>query len=437
MSLKASLTPYKNHTTSYVMKNISLLFFLLFFLSFSNSLAQQVPNPGIHLVTYDSLGFRVDFSEQGEKNRNILRRVKELGIKTLILNFRGHMIKEDSSEINSTVPWHYQEGEKRLLLEYIEYSKKMGFEVALRPILLVVGPNGEFPWVDRKGRYWWHGNIDPKDVDLWFENYFKFHERYLHIAAEVGVSWYSIGAEMNSMTSGLGARSSGRELGYPQKWVELIARARQILGNQVNITYGINYTDQYVVANNQKIWGGEIEQWRFYITESFKNNELIEHKKQMTALWKSLDIIGIDYYRALGGAKEKYGNDLNQLTKQLLSRTQSHASQLDTVLTEIMMETGEEKPLYFQEVGYRSAEKSFLSPASYESKGGKVSLIHQAAAWNTFLLAYWEPKWPWFVGMGIWQVLVDEGLKGTNNSGFTPLEKPETEEIFKKYFNKQ
>lgn len=388
----------------------------------------------LHLMSYQSWGFTVDSTPQGQRVRHIIAEAKRLGFKTVIFNFRGHMITGRSSDIRSTVPLNEQATEERLLIETAEYAKSLGLKVAFRPILLVVGPRGEFPYVENKKIYWWHGVIAPKNVDTWFESYFKYHERYLKIAARVGAEWYSVGAEMNSMTSGLGERFPSQALGYPKKWTQLVGRARAILGTATKITYGVNYTDQYVIANKQKIWGGEFEQWRVYLTDSFKTPAYIQHQKDMRELWQALDEIGIDYYRAMGSPKDHFGNDLAVLVKQLSPRAESHASQLDTGLTEIAMTVGYEKSVFFQEMGYRSVDKCFLEPASYEDHGGKYNLIHQAAAWEGFLKAFWEPQWPWMAGVGVWQVLVDTDPNPATDKGFSPLGKAPLENVFIKYF---
>lgn len=411
---------------------VILLIFLFFGFHLKSQAAEQTLSAGLHLVTYQSWGFTIDSTQQGQRVKRILEEARRLGFKTVIFNFRGHMITGTGSEIHSTVPLKDQATEERLLIETATYAKSLGLNVAFRPILLVVGPKGEFPYTDGKN-YWWHGNIKPKNINTWFANYFKFHEPYLKIAATVGAEWYSIGAEMHSLTSGLGDRDANWRLGYPQMWVDFIHKARAVLESKVKITYGINYTDQYVLADRQKTWGGELEQWRYYLTGTFQKPVNVQHQKNLRELWTALDVIGIDYYRALATSTEAFSNNFAVLVGQLEPRAQSHASQLDNSLTEIALTIGTEKPLFFQEVGYRSVEKCFLDPSAYEGDGGKYNLIHQAAAWEVFLRAYWVPSWPWMTGFGLWQVLVDEDTVATKDKGFTPLGKGPVENVLQKY----
>ncbi len=414
-----------------------LLCILINLLLFASISSAQMPKPSaaLHLVTYQSWGFTIDTTPQGQRVRRLLQESRRLGFDTVVFNFRGHMITGTGSDIRSTVPLSEQATEERLLLETAAYAKSLGLKVAFRPILLVVGPKGEFPYVERGRIYWWHGVIKPRQPQAWFQNYYKLHERYLNLAAKAGAAWYSIGAEMNSMTSGLGERDRTMRLGYPKQWVQLVKKARAILGSQTKITYGINYTDQYIVTGGLKTWGGELEQWRYYLTEPFRQPVNIQHQKDLQEFWSSLDVIGIDYYRAFANSKDRFSTDFTQLVKQIQERPLSHASQLDNVLTEVAMTIGSEKPVFFQEVGYRSVEECFLHPASFESEGGKSNPMHQAAAWEAFFRAYWQPQWPWMTGVGVWQVLVDEDAAGPQDRGFSPLGKPSVEDVFLRYLN--
>lgn len=416
------------------MKVLPYFILSLVFLICGQTFAQSVPTAAIHLITYQPWGFTVDNTAQGERVRHIIDESHRLGFRTVIFNFRAHMIGGTSSDIRSTVPAHQQANEERFLLATVDYAKSKGMKVAFRPILLVVGPKGEFPYTQGK-IYWWHGVIKPKNIDTWFDAYFKFHERYMKIAALAGAEWYSIGAEMNSMTSGLGEREPDWRLGYPKKWVEFIRNARTVLNPDTKVMYGINYTDQYIVVNGQKTWGGEMEQWRHYMTADFTKPVNQQHQKDLRELWSALDVVGIDYYRALASSNEKFSNDFQSLVSQLEGRPQSHASQIDTFLTEMGMIEGDIKPLFFQEVGYRSVEKCFLDPASYEEQGGKVNLQHQAAAWEAFFRAYWMPQWPWMTGVGMWQILVDETPGSGPDKGFSPLGKEPLESVLKKHLN--
>jgi len=411
------------------------LFLLAFlFVNLSTAFAAE-PTAGLHLMTYQSWGYNVDAGPQGDRVRRIIGQAKELGFKEVIFNFRGHMVTGTSAEIRSSVPPEEQPAEEKLLLETVAYAKGLGLNVAFRPILLVVGPKGEFPY-GKAGRTWWHGNIQPKDPKAWFAAYFRFHERYLRLAKAAGASWYSIGAEMNSMTTGRGIKRGEQARGFPREWVKLIEQAKAILGPATKVTYGVNYTDQATTEGGTRINGGEIEQWRYFLTETFRKPADLEHQAGMIALWNALDSIGIDYYRALSSDRRSYPTELKDLSALLKQTASSHANQLDNSLTEISLALGVDKPVYFQEMGYRSAEESFVKPASYESRKGVFSELHQAAAWDAFLGAYWDARWPWFEGVGLWQVLVDSDIEPSRDTGFNPIGKPLTEQVLRGHFQR-
>jgi hypothetical protein len=283
---------------------------------------------------------------------------------------------------------------------------------------------------------WWHGNIEPPDVDKWFQSYYRFHERYLRIAARAGVEWYSVGAEMHSLTSGRDRRKSGLRYGYPEKWVSMIEKARAILGPGVKITYGVNYTDQAVRDGGVKVLGGELKQWQIFMTQKPRNREEERVRSGLLRLWCALDLIGIDYYRALASGS-RFPAGFDALAELLSQRTSSHATELDTILTEISLENGCDRDVYFQEVGYRSVTNGFLSPAAYESRGGEPNALHQAAAWEAVFRGYWEPRWPWMKGVGAWQVLVDRDVDESGRAtGFSPFDNRITEKVMKRYLSK-
>jgi hypothetical protein len=406
-------------------KTLFLFLGLLFAISPAGAAS---PTASLHLMTYQSWGYTVDSTEQGARVREILQRAKDSGFGEVIFNFRGFMVTGKSANIKSSVAPDHQATEERLLGETVKFAQGLGLRVAFRPILLVVGPKGEFPYGE-KGVTWWHGNIEPRDVDAWFEAFFRYHERYLRLASSLGVSWYSIGAEMHSMTSGRGSRAGGFRYGFPEKWVSLIGRAKAILGPQVKITYGINYTDQNVRDGGSVVLGGEMKQWHVYMTTTPANKEEKRVQEGLQQLWAALDIVGIDYYRALASGR-RFPGEFEPLAALLTERTSSHASQLDTMVTELDLLTGRESRVFLQELGYRSVTNSFLSPASYEERGGEVNPLHQAAAWEAVLRGYWDPGWPWMEGLGAWQVLVDENI-GARKNGFSPLGNELTERAFR------
>ncbi|MBO9667409.1 MAG: hypothetical protein J7501_11435 [Bdellovibrio sp.] len=415
-----------------------ILIQIIFILSVSlPGLSAPSREAAVNIITYWPQGFRVDNTEQGNRVRRLLGKIKALGIDTVILNFRALMVGGTTTEVNSVVAEVDRPEEERLLKDMIRYSRSIGLQVAFRPILLVVGPHGEFPYVDQHGYIWWHGVIRPTDVPAWFESFYKYHERYMRIAGEAGAVWYSIGAEMHSLTSGLGSRSSFWRFGYPELWVDFVQKARTVLGPKVKITYGVNFTDQYVLEDGIRTWGGEFEQWRHDLTFVPKTLQETKHQTNLRKFWQALDFIGLDYYRSLGSANAKYPEDYQKLVEVLSSFSLQYASYLEGSRDQINNLITADKSLAVQEVGYRSVDKCFVSPYLYEGDEAPINYMHQAAAWDAMLLSLWTPRSPWMVSVGIWQVLMDDDSDLYINGGFSPLGKEPTENVLKKYFNER
>jgi hypothetical protein len=388
----------------------------------------------INIITYWPTGFTVNpATTQGQRVQRILQHIQTLGIKTVILNFRGVMITGTTNEVSSVVLQEQWTSEEQEVKALAAYAKTLGLHVAFRPILLVVGPNYEFPYqVD--GYYWWHGVIKPTEPEKWFESYFKFHERYMRLAHEVNAIWYSIGAEMHSMTSGLGSRDNQRQFGYPALWLKFIDKARPIL-QSTKITYGANYTDQYVLENGQRTWGGELEQWRYYLTNTATTTQEIEHQSNLRKLWLEIDFMGIDFYRSLGSEHTIYPDNFTDLSNVLQETTDLLGAELKAMNQQIEATTGVKKELHLQEIGYRSVEQSFVKPYVYEGDGAEINFMHQASAWEAVLRTFWNPVDPIVTGIGIWQILVDEDTDLKPNGGFSPLGKPLTEEVLRQHFH--
>ncbi len=387
----------------------------------------------MNLTTYQSWGYTVDSTVQGARVRNLILQLKSLGFNHLTFNVRAKMVTGTADQVLSFVPQSEQATEERLLGETIDFAHAHGMTTGLRPILLVVGPRGEFPYT-LSGKTWWHGNISPANPMAWFQSLRLFHERYLHLAKLKGVSQYTIGAELHSMVTGLGERRPSASRGYPRQWTDFIRYAKAVAGAKTLIAYDINYTDQYVLEAGVKKLGGEFEQFRYEMTKAVRRQAEVDFQNEVIGFWKELDIIGVDMYRALAGRSSGQPGDFSKLAQSLQIRADSHATQLDTSLLEIESITGVFKKLELKEIGYRSTVGSFVNPASYESSGGTSSVLHQAAAWKALLGAFLEPQWPWFSGVHVWETNVDRDHMNPKDLGFSPIGKPLSEDVFRAAF---
>lgn len=399
----------------------------------ANSHADVGVVKAMNLTTYQSWGYTVDSTPQGTRVRNLILQLKNLGFNHLTFNVRAKMVTGTTDTVVSFVPLNEQPTEERLLEETIEFAHGLGMTTGLRPILLVVGPRGEFPY-SKNGVTWWHGNIAPSNPSNWFQSLRLFHDRYLRLASRKGVAQYTIGAELHSMVTGLGERRPKSARGYPAAWTDFVRHAKSVAGPKTRIAYDINYTDQYVLEDGVKKLGGEFEQFRYEMTKSVSRPADVLFQNQVIEFWNELDIIGIDMYRALASRSTGHSTDLSKLASSLQTRADSHATQLDTSMLEIESVTGVFKKLELKEIGYRSAVGSFVNPASYETSGGTFSSLHQAAAWKALLGAFLAPQWPWFSGVHVWETNVDRDHTNPKDLGFSPLGKPISEDVFRSAF---
>ena len=73
----------------------------------------------------------------------------------------------------------------------------------------------------------WRGNIEPRDWDVWWNQYIRFNVHLATLAQEGGVEWYSVGTEMTSTHR------------FPERWRQLVVEVRKVF--QGKITYSVNF----------------------------------------------------------------------------------------------------------------------------------------------------------------------------------------------------
>ena len=61
------------------------------------------------------------------------------------------------------------------------------------------------PLVGGGFKLWWHGNIQPEDPAAWFTSFRSYMEIYMEIGNLGRVEEFTIGAELESMSIGIGA----------------------------------------------------------------------------------------------------------------------------------------------------------------------------------------------------------------------------------------
>lgn len=365
---------------------------------------------------------------------------KRLGANHIILNVRAIMKGPYSTEIIPVTPPAERAAEAKRMVRLIKYIQSQGMTVGLRPIFFVVGPNGEFPYFEKQAdgsiKTWWHGNIQPQDPNRWFESFRVYLDLYLTIAKLAKVNEFTIGAELYSMTVGIEDQWKEYPYGFPGRWLELLRFARAKLPT-AKLMYDINFTDDSVTSSGIAASGGEFERWRYRLVDLANPTNPAELKiwNDLVSFWKELDYIGLDIYRSLASQGQALPSDYNDLVSTLKLRSDSYATQLDTGFMQIELTLDHHKEAAIKEIGFRSVDLGFIDPFAYAGTG-VVNVQHQAASFQSVFESYWAPQWPWFKGVSFWDIAVDPTKQGTDDNGFSPVGKMQTENIIKDYYLK-
>lgn len=401
--------------------------------------AQQAYVAGFNLS--ESTGFVYDAAAPGQPKtlaQNAVDKAKSLGANHIILNVRATMVGPYSSEITPVTPPAERSQEAMRITRLIKYIQSQGMTAGLRPIFFVVGPNGEFPCTEKLAdgtvKVWWHGNIQPTDPNRWFESFRVYLDVYLTVAKFAKPEEFTIGAELYSMTVGIEDQWKQYPYGFPGRWLELLRYVRAKLPN-TRLMYDINFTDDSVNSGSLASSGGEFERWRYRIVDLADRQNPDEKQiwQDLTAFWSELDAVGFDIYRSLASPNQELPTDFNDLVNVLKQRSDSYATQMDTGLTQIEMTLNFHQNAIIKEIGFRSVDRGFIDPFAY-SGTGTVNIPHQAAAYQAVFASFWEPKWPWFKGINFWDIAVDPSRLGPNDNSFSPVGKPQTEQVIQNHF---
>ncbi|WP_413560866.1 glycoside hydrolase family 113 [Bdellovibrio sp. HCB209] len=396
---------------------------------------------GFNLTESD--GFLYDAAAAGQPKtlaQQAVDEAKRLGSNHIILNVRATMKGPYSSEIVPVTAPAERSKEAMRIAKLIKYVQSQGMTVGLRPIFFVVGPNGEFPYIEKMAdgseKTWWHGNIQPKDPNRWFESFRVYLDVYLTVAKLAKVDEFTIGAELYSMTVGIEDQWKEYPYGFPGRWLELLRYVRTKLPT-ARLMYDVNFTDDSVNSGGISASGGEFERWRYRLVDLADRQNPEEQKiwADLASFWKELDAIGLDIYRSLASNGQQLPTAYGDLVSVLRLRADSYATQLDTGLTQIELTLDHHKPAIIKEIGFRSVDRGFIDPFAYAGSG-TVNIQDQAAAFQAIFEAFWQPQWPWFKGILFWDIAIDPSKKGKGDNGFSPLGKEATEKVIKDHYFK-
>lgn len=365
-------------------------------------------------------------------------RLAAMGIQQINLSPRAVMKDPRGSEVTPVTQGSERGKERDRYLRLIRYIHDKGIAVGIRPMFFVVDANGQTPLretqADGSVKEWWHGNIQPKDPNAWFESFKTYLDVYLPVVRAGKVEEFTIGAELYSMTVGIEDQWMENPHGFPGRWVELLKHVRSKVGTGTKIMYDINFTDDKVAGNGQSIdeFGGEMVRWRYRLVDLADRENPAEKKiwQDLVEFWKGLDAIGIDMYRSLATPEMQLPQTEAELTAVLQQTAERYASQIDNILFDIEGVTGVKKVVSLKEVGFRSVENGFINPFTYSGTGG-VNIPHQVAAYNAVINGFWKSGWTWLSGIIFWDASVDPTKHGVMDNGFSPVGKAATERVIR------
>lgn len=422
------------------MKQITIIFFLMLT---QVVFAQKQLVSGMNLTQLGQFVYDASVGSAPKTPAQVaVDQIKKLGANHIVLNPQAKMIDPRGSNLIPEVPVSERNNERARYKRLIDYIRSQGMTVGIRPIFFVVGPNGTFPYTETQAdgstKIWWHGNIQPDDVNRWFESFKQFHDIYLLIAKLNKVEEYTIGAELYSMTVGVEDQWAQYPYGFPGKWLQLLRYTRSKLGANVRLMYDINFTDDRASGSGDlTAMGGEFERWRYRLVDLANPTNPEERLiwEDLVSFWNELDAIGIDMYRSLASNQDIIPQNYESIVSHLMIRSNEYASQIDTALAEIESVTNKPQYMIFKEVGFRSVERGFINPFDYETGRGLYREDHQAAAFEALFHSFWEPQFPWFQGASFWDVSVSPSRNtGIGDTGFSPIGKPETVKVLQKIF---
>ena len=398
---------------------------------------------GYNLSEIGTFGYDANENEGGEKTsaQLIVDQLAALHVRHLVLNPRAFMRDPRSSEIIPATPAGQRAEERRRYGRLIKYIHGKGMTVGIRPILFVVDEKGN-PYQEKLPdgtiKHWWHGNIQPADPNKWFESFRTYLDGYALIAKANKVSEFTLGAELYSMTVGIEDQWKEFPYGLPGRWLELLRYLRPRLAPNTRIMYDINFTDATVNTGAIQAQGGELERWRYRLVDLANPTDPAQNEiwQTLVTFWQELDAIGIDMYRSLASGQSALSANLADLQALLKDTSDRYASQLDNTLAEIETITGTSKKIILKEIGFRSVEKGFIEPFTWDDtrSNSPVNIEHQAVATAAILQSFWQAGWDWFQGVYFWDVTVDPSRHGPQDKSFSPLGKKATEDVLRHYF---
>lgn len=206
----------------------------------------------------------------------------------------------------------------------------------------------------------WRGEIDPDNLAVWQESYREFIIHFAELSEDLGVDILAIGTELEE------------RVGDTAFWRGLVTNIRDVYSGE--LTYAANWD----------------------------NYEAVE-------FWDLLDYIGIDFYFPLTDDPNASQAEMEAALAEIGADLEAYSS-------------GEERPILFTEIGYRSADGTNTRPYRYDD-GAAEDLQEQADAYAAVLTTYGNEAW--LEGIFWWRW--DPRFEDAEDGGYFIHDKPAEE----------
>jgi hypothetical protein len=246
----------------------------------------------------------------------------------------------------------------------IELAHSLGLKVVLKPHLNVLDGTD-------------HQDIQPTDVNSWFESWDQNVVHYARLAAQNSVEMFWIGGELDSMD------------GYASDWRQIVSDVR-------------------AVYNGPLIYGA---------------SQRLQHFTTVT-WWDAVDYVGIDAYFPLA----------TQTPSPTLSDLNASWTNWITLLNGWQRTVG--KPVIFTEIGYSSVVGANQNPAMNIDKIADlpIDLSIQALLYTALFENFYVV--PWLRGFLIWFWPSRTDEQGLKDKGFSPQGKP-AQDVLTQWYNQE
>lgn len=209
----------------------------------------------------------------------------------------------------------------------------------------------------------WRGEIQPSQV--WFENYTNYINFFAENAEQNGVEMFCVGTELQ------------RTVSWETEWRSIISDVRE---------------RYYGLLTYAAVWSMEFDEY--------------------VKWWDAVDYVGIDAYFPLSGKNEPTITEMNATWRTIVEYLDFFHSRVN-------------KPIIFAEIGYLSTDGTSKDPSNYKLQnvpGRLIDLKEQAECYESAFQALWGKSW--FYGFYWWYWQTSPNAGGSNNSDYTPQNKP-------------